>query len=171
MILLETILVATDFSQPSEVALAYGRELARTFHSRLVVAHVVENILARAYGGDGFVFSVPDVQWNLETSARHRVDALLDDEDRDILRAESVILVSNAPAAAIGEYAAANDIDLIVLGTQGRGAVAHLLTGSVAERVVRAAPCPVLTVRHPEREFVVEDGQPPVSPPVSPQES
>jgi nucleotide-binding universal stress UspA family protein len=48
-------------------------------------------------------------------------------------------------------------IDLIVTSTNGRGAVAHLLMGSVAERLVRTAPCPVLTVRHPEREFVTPD--------------
>jgi hypothetical protein len=48
---------------------------------------------------------------------------------------------------------------LIVLGTHGRRGVAHLLAGSVAERVVRAAPCPVLTVRHPEHEFVVSDSE------------
>ena len=61
------------------------------------------------------------------------------------------------PAHAITEYAKEAAVDLIVLGTHGRGAVAHLLMGSVAERVVRTAPCPVLTVRHPEHEFVLPD--------------
>jgi nucleotide-binding universal stress UspA family protein len=54
-------------------------------------------------------------------------------------------------------YAKENDVDLIIMGTHGRGAIAHLLMGSVAERVVRTAPCPVLTVRHPEHEFVLPD--------------
>jgi nucleotide-binding universal stress UspA family protein len=67
------------------------------------------------------------------------------------------VLASNAPATAIVEYANEEGVDLIVLGTHGRGAVAHLLVGSVAERVVRTAPCPVLTVRHPEHEFVVTE--------------
>ena len=58
---------------------------------------------------------------------------------------------------AIVEYARVEDIDLIVIGTHGRGALAHLVMGSVAERVVRFAPCPVLTVRHPEREFARPD--------------
>jgi nucleotide-binding universal stress UspA family protein len=66
-------------------------------------------------------------------------------------------LTSAAPALAIVEYASANGIDLIVVGTHGRRAVAHLLMGSVAERVVRTAPCPVLTVRHPEHEFIRPD--------------
>jgi uncharacterized protein YbjT (DUF2867 family) len=54
-------------------------------------------------------------------------------------------------------YAAQHRVDLIVLGTHGRGPLGHILLGSVAERVVRTAPCPVLTVRHPQREFVVEN--------------
>ena len=68
-----------------------------------------------------------------------------------------MLITSNSPALAIVDYARQERINLIVTGTHGRGAVAHLLMGSVAERVVRTAPCPVLTVRHPEQEFVVPD--------------
>ena len=56
----------------------------------------------------------------------------------------------------IVRYAKERDIDLIVMGTHGRGFMAHMLMGSVAEKVVRKAPCPVLTVRHPEHEFVLD---------------
>ena len=66
-------------------------------------------------------------------------------------------VTSGAPASAIVDYANEARIDLIIMGTHGRGTVAHMLMGSVAERVVRTAPCPVLTVRHPEREFVLPD--------------
>ena len=66
-------------------------------------------------------------------------------------------MTSNSPATEIVNYARRNGIDLIVMGTHGRGAIAHLLMGSVAERVVRTAPCPVLTVRNPERDFVRPD--------------
>jgi nucleotide-binding universal stress UspA family protein len=157
MILLKRVLVATDFSEPSDAALAYGREFARTFNAQLVVLNVTDNVMARAFAGDGYVFSDPALQQDIETAARKRLDALLSDEDREQLRAEAVVLASNTPPAAIVEYAAENNVDLIVMGTHGRGAVAHLLMGSVAERVVRTAPCPVLTVRHPEREFVRPD--------------
>jgi nucleotide-binding universal stress UspA family protein len=157
MILLKNILVATDFSEPSDAALAYGRELARTFSAQLVVLNVTDNIMARAYGGDGFVFSDPLLQQDVEAAARKQADALLSDEDRDQLRAKALVLTSNTPAFAIVDYARANNVDLIVMGTHGRGAVAQLLMGSVAERVVRTAPCPVLTVRHPEHEFVLPD--------------
>ena len=66
-------------------------------------------------------------------------------------------MTSNSPAIEIVDYARKNGIDLIVMGTHGRGAIAHFFMGSVAERVVRMAPCPVLTVRNSEREFVLPD--------------
>ena len=157
MIALKKILVATDFSQPSEAALAYGRELARTFGASLTVLHIVDNILTRAYGSDGFVLADPELQREIETSAQRQVDAVLFDEDRKMLGAVGLVITSNSPSAAIVTYARDASVDLIVMGTHGRGAIAQLLMGSVAERVVRIAPCPVLTVRHPEHEFVLPD--------------
>ena len=61
-----------------------------------------------------------------------------------------------SPNVEIVRYAREHQIDLIVLGTHGRGLIGHMLLGSVAERVVRTAPCPVLAVRHPQREFVAD---------------
>jgi nucleotide-binding universal stress UspA family protein len=103
------------------------------------------------------VFTDPDRQAAVEAAEATRVDALISDADRVGLRAQGVVVTSHVPAFAIVEYAKGHDVDLIVMGTHGRGAVAHLLMGSVAERVVRIAACPVLTVRHPEREFVLPD--------------
>jgi nucleotide-binding universal stress UspA family protein len=157
MIALKKVLVATDFSGPSEAALAYGRELARSFSAQLVVLHVVENTLIGAVAANGYVFTDPELQKTVEAAGQRRVEHLLGAKDRAGLRARAVIVTSNAPADAIVEYAKDSGINLIVLGTHGRGVMAHLLLGSVAERVVRIAPCPVLTVRHPEREFVLPD--------------
>jgi nucleotide-binding universal stress UspA family protein len=156
MIVLKSILVATDFSEPSDAALAYGRELARSFGAQLTVLHVVDNIVAFG-GGDGVVIVDPELQSQIEAGARQQLDSLIFDEDREQLRAKTVLLISNAPSQTITGYAKEANVDLIVMGTHGRGAVAHLLMGSVAERVVRTAPCPVLTVRHPEHEFVLPD--------------
>jgi nucleotide-binding universal stress UspA family protein len=82
---------------------------------------------------------------------------LLFDEDRQALGAVGLVITSTSPSAAIVTYAHDASVDLIVMGTHGRGAIAQLLMGSVAERVVRIAPCPVLTVRHPEHDFVLPD--------------
>jgi nucleotide-binding universal stress UspA family protein len=99
----------------------------------------------------------PDLQREVEDAARARLQELIADADPGAVPAEPVVVTSNAPALAIVGYAKEANVDLIVMGTHGRGAVAHLLVGSVAERVVRCAPCPVLTVRHPEHEFIVAD--------------
>ena len=162
MILLKTILVATDFSPASTAALTYGRELASNFGAQLIVAHVAGNLLTRPYaGGDGISFVDPGLQLALEAGAHDQLEAVISAEDRKERRARGIVLASNAPATAIVEYAESEGVDLMVLGTHGRGAVAHLLVGSVAERVVRTASCPVLTVRHPEREFVVAEPRAP----------
>jgi nucleotide-binding universal stress UspA family protein len=157
MITLKQILVATDFSEPSDAALAYGRELARTFDADLTVLHVAENLAARSFGADGIAFTSAELQADVEDMARSRVAALLVGDANLGIRSTGVVVTGNSPAATVTAYAEQQNIDLIVMGTHGRGAVAHLLMGSVAERVVRTAPCPVLTVRHPEHEFVLPD--------------
>ena len=157
MIALKNILVATDFSEPSDAALNYGKALARNFKATLHVLHIVGNVSSVVYGAEGYTASIPELQEELEEEARKQLDQLLVDNDAKPLPTRRVLITSNSPASAIVEYAGREHIDLIVTGTHGRGAVAHLLMGSVAERVVRTAPCPVLTVRHPEHEFIVPD--------------
>ena len=91
--------------------------------------------------------------------SRHRPSIVyqrLTDADRRDLDALAVVRISDAPADEIVGYARDEGMDLIVMGTHGRKAVAHLLLGSVAERVVRTAPCPVLTVRDPANVVPVE---------------
>jgi nucleotide-binding universal stress UspA family protein len=155
MIALKTILVATDFSVEAESALTYGRTLARTFDATLHLLHVADNIYLRL-GTDTFV-PPPELQADVEEAASQQLHALLIDNDPVPLRTRAVVVVASSPSLAITQYARKVDADLIVMGTHGRGAFAHLLMGSVAERVVRTAPCPVLTVRSPEREFVTPD--------------
>ncbi len=157
MISLKKIVVATDFGEAADAALSYGRELARSFNARLELVHVVENVLTRGFGAEGYVASYPELQEEVEEAAERQLASMLSDEDRQMLGAKAVLLKSNSPAFTIVGYAKEQDADLIIMGTHGRGAVAHLLMGSVAERVVRAASCPVLTVRHPEHEFVLPD--------------
>jgi len=157
MVILKRILVATDFGEAAEVALTYGRELARRFGARLEVLHVCDNAIARGFGVDGFTVDFSGLQREIEAAARRQLDALIDEKDRATLSARAILTVSSSPALAIVEYAKRSNADLILMGTRGRDGVAHLLMGSVAERVVRIAPCPVLTLHHPEREFVRPD--------------
>jgi nucleotide-binding universal stress UspA family protein len=157
MITLNKILVATDFSEPSEAALNYGRELASHFGTKLHVLHVTQNSYVNTFGAQNWVAIAPDLQQQIEEDARRRLTDLLIDSDKSDPETIPVILTASSPALAIIDYAKEHSIDLVVMGTHGRGAIAHLVMGSVAERVVRFAPCPVLTVRHPEHEFVRPD--------------
>jgi len=157
MIAIKKILVATDFGPASETALNYGRALARQFDASLHVIHVMPTVAVTAATEYGFAGIPIDYEAEIEETARKRTAELLTEEDRRLLAATSTMVRHNTPAAAIVEYAKANRVDLIVVGTHGRGAFAHLFMGSVAERVVRAAPCPVLAVQNPEHEFVLPD--------------
>lgn len=157
MIVIKNVLVATDFGPASEAALNYGRNIARQFDARLHVLHVTPNMYLTTASPYGYAVVPAGLQDEVEASSRQQTEALLTDEDWQTLRATAVTVTHATPAAAIVDYARAERIDLIVVGTHGRGAMAHLVMGSVAERVVRTAPCPVLTVRHPQHEFVVPD--------------
>ena len=148
MIVLKTVLVATDFSPPSDAALAYGRALARTFGASLHLLHVVENYFLRPTAAAPYM---------IQEARTRMLDEQLNDEDRQQLGARTTLEISDEPADAIAGYAKAQKIDLIVMGTHGRSGLERLLVGSVAEHVIRTAPCPVLTVRHPEHEFIVPD--------------
>ena len=157
MITLKNILVATDFGPASETALAYGRQFARAYGATLHVLHVVENVFTATFGVEGYVTNVAALQREVEEAARKRLDTTVTEDDRRELGARAVTLTSASPALAIVSYAKDAKVDLVIVGTHGRGAMAHLLMGSVAERVVRTSPCPVLTVRHPEHEFMLPD--------------
>jgi nucleotide-binding universal stress UspA family protein len=157
MIAIKNLLVATDFGPASETALRYGRALAAQFGARLHLFHATENIHLAASSAYGYTSLPFQVQQEIESAARKQTEALLTEADRQGLGAIAVTVTSNSPAVAIVQYARNNHIDLVLLGTHGRGALSHLFMGSVAERVVRTAPCPVLTVRDPQHDFVVPD--------------
>ena len=157
MLAIKNILVATDFSECSATALTYGRALAHQFGAKLHVLHAVETSGIDLAGADAYVATFPELSIAMEEEARQTLDALLTADDRVTIGAKAIVRTRETPARTIVEYANDEAIDLIVIGTHGRRGVSHLVMGSVAEKVVRTAPCPVLTVRHPEREFVTED--------------
>ena len=154
MLTLKTVLVPTDFSDASESALRYGKAMAEKFGASLHVVHVMEDLLAHAWAAEVYVASMPQLRDEIEKESRQRLGTLLTDGERTELRAETALLAGN-PFLEIVRYAKAHNIDLIVMGTHGRGPIAHMLLGSVAEKVVRKSPCPVLTVREAQHEFVM----------------
>jgi nucleotide-binding universal stress UspA family protein len=154
VIALKHILVPTDFSEPSEVAGRYAKALAETFGATLHLLHVLDESYLAWAASEGFASPLgADVRGEAEKGARDRLQRALTDAERDKFQARSVLRIGS-PFAEIIRYAREENVDLIVMGTHGRGLIAHMLLGSVAEKVVRKAPCPVLTVRHPEHEFV-----------------
>ena len=157
MLTLKQILVATDFSEPSDAALTYGRELASRFGAALHVLHVAQNVYMSTFGAESYAAIGPDLQRQIEEDARRHLDEVLVDSDKSGPVTVPAVLTASSPASAIVNYAKDHGIDLIVMGTHGRGAFGHLVMGNVAERVVRFARCPVLTVKHPEHEFVRPD--------------
>jgi nucleotide-binding universal stress UspA family protein len=156
MMTLKNVLVATDFSEPSDAAVMYGREFATRFGATLHILHVAPNVFA-ALGAENYAAVTPDLQQQVEDDAWRRLKALSVDSDNSGPTTWATVVTGNSPALAIVNFAKEHNIDLIVMGTHGRGAIAHVIMGNVAERVVRLAPCPVLTVRHRQHEFVRPD--------------
>jgi len=153
MIELKRILVPTDFSEPSAAAVKYAKAFAEAFGASLHVLHVLEDPFIFAPTSEGYA-APPEFYADMEKNARDRLGTVLSDADLKKLKTQ-LALKKGSPFVEIVRYAKSEDIDLIVMGTHGRGPIAHMLMGSVAERVVRKAPCPVLTVRNPEHEFVM----------------
>jgi nucleotide-binding universal stress UspA family protein len=143
MIALKRILVPHDFSETSVASVTYAVALARSFGAELAFLYVGDRTRADLEG------EIPMGSDGRVTEAvRQRLMKVLTPADQVALNPQFYVR-AGTPAAEVVNFARENDIDLIVMGTHGRGFVGHMLMGSVAETVVRTAPCPVLTVRTP----------------------
>ena len=145
MIALGHILVPTDFSEPADAALQYAHTLAHEFGSRVHLLHVVPEPYAYPWGTDISTFPLADLLTQSEAAARERLDQLAG-AIGDLPAGIDVNTAVGAPVERILDYVHEHQIDLIVMGTHGRGMVGHLLLGSVVERVIRRSTVPVLTV-------------------------
>lgn len=143
---IKTILVPTDFSEPSALALQAAKDLAVAFNASVHLLHVVQDPLSQAWALESYGAMPADLLKDLEAIARKDLEKALPEADRAACKA-TLATVVGSPFGQIVDYAKKHDVDLIAMGTHGRGALAHAILGSVAERVVRMAPCPVLTVR------------------------
>jgi nucleotide-binding universal stress UspA family protein len=145
------ILVPMDFSAPSDAALEQARSVATRFGASLHLLHVADDPYRVLYSAEVFVPDIEGLREEILKDVTGRLNDRLRPSDLTELHATAEAIIG-MPAASIVEYADGHDIDLIVMGTHGRGGMSHLLMGSVAERVVRTAACPVLTVRKAHTE-------------------
>ena len=128
------ILVPTDFSAPSNAALTLAKRMAA-------------DSMTTAAATVGVYAPTAELREKWLEGARALLSTQLTPEEQASFHSTEVVMFG-IPARTIVEHARENGIDLIVMGTHGRGGIEHILMGSVAERVVRSAACPVLTVRN-----------------------
>lgn len=141
------ILFPTDFSDYAEDALSYAVRLAKDFDAELHVLHVVSPLPALVCT-EGMPYNPADTEDSRIADAERAVGRLVGTV-KDLGVTVRSRVCTGVPFHEILEYARGQDIDLIVMATHGRTGLAHALLGSVTEKIVRTAPCPVFTVRHP----------------------
>lgn len=149
-ITLKHILCPTDFSECAQHALNYATAFAELYGAELHLLHVMETPV---YSSMDYPIS-PEISESINEVRREKLEQTLEEVRRRHLEVRGRI-IEGAPFYEIISYAKECGIDLIVIGTHGRTGLAHMLIGSVAEKVVRKSPCPVLTVKHPEHEFIM----------------
>ncbi len=150
MIQLKKILYPTDFSPSAEQALPYALFLARQFQAELHMLHAIVLFEEDPYNPAYHFPDKEELYRKLSQLAQERMHSLLDGRDMTGIVLKQVERRGISASEVILDYAAEEDIDLIVMGTHGRRGLKHLLLGSVAEEVVRRAPCPVMTIRYQE---------------------
>ena len=150
MINLKSILLPTDFSEPSLQATKYAVAMARQFGSTLHLLHVIEDPVVYLPMFESY--PLPSRE-QFETYAQDRLENWIVEDDQGDLEIECH-WAHGKPFIEIVNFASRWNIDLIVMGTHGRGLAAHLLMGGSAEKVIRKASCAVLTVRPEGHQFI-----------------
>jgi len=149
MLPFKKILCPTDFSEPSYEALERANELALHFSAELTVVHVINPIHVIPTPGDPRYFA--SYEQNMKALARERLDEVVTLKVPKGVKS-CALVAHGSPAEEIVRIAADEDADIIVIGSHGLTGWRHIVFGSVAERVVRLAPCAVLTIRAPKKE-------------------
>jgi len=149
--MISKILAPIDFSDYSKNALKYAAEFALNFKAKIFLIYVIEPVIYPADFSIGQV-TIPTPDVDMHSRAQSELDSLAKSFIESSIEVETMIK-SGKPFVEIIETASEKDIDLIIIATHGHTGVEHLLFGSTAEKVVRKAPCPVLTVREPVKGF------------------
>ena len=147
MITVQRILFPTDFSEPSLHALPHALEFARLFKAKLHVLHVVDEAFQYWLAAGPNALPVGPSQDEMMAASMRRMEDFIAHHVQPHCTNFQTSVRNGRPFVEIVHYAEVERVDLIVMGTHGRGGLAHALMGSVAEKVVRKAHCPVLTIR------------------------
>ncbi|MCF7808963.1 MAG: universal stress protein [Candidatus Marinimicrobia bacterium] len=147
----EKILVPTDFSESARYALPFAVDLAKKYGAKIHLLHVVEPIAVPVDFAWG-TYSYPDIEKQLSGYVENTLDTIVKEDIPKDLTVQQSILHGKSWREII-TFAKENELDLIVMATHGLSGFSHALYGSTAEKVIRKAPCPVLTIRHPEVKF------------------
>ena len=158
---LTRILAPTDFSKHSGFALEWAAYLAQCMKADLLLLHVLteeEGKIVEEVIGEGAVVQIPrGIRQNVVEERQKRLtdqyEIVVSREIKAALKVEQTVKIG-VPFLEIVRVAKERDVDLIVLGTHGRTGLSHALIGSVAEKVVHHAHCPVLSIKHPQYKFI-----------------
>lgn len=149
MLQLKNMLIPTDFSESAMSATQHALALARPFGARVHLLYVIDEPSFQIHGFGGYIPGREEFEAYGDAGLRHWIE-IEDEAGLEIVRAKEF----GRTSAKIVEYAREQDIDIIVMGTNGRSPIMRGLLGSVAERVMRHAPCPVLTIHPDARRFI-----------------
>ena len=148
---IKTILFPTDFSNGARAAMDHAISLAKDYQAKLILLYVIQDIsIAEWYIPS--TISAGELIEDMQKSAWQEMDKWIDEVSKQVKDVEKMV-VRGVPFVEIIQTAKERNADLIVIGTHGRTGIDHMLFGSTAEKVVRKAACPVLTVRIAGKEF------------------
>jgi len=145
------VLVPIDFSDYSKSSLKYAVNFAKHFNASLILVYVIEPVIYPPDFSMGQI-AIPTPGLEMDKRAAEELDKLAEKEIPSNLSVRKIIKTGK-PFVEIIETAAEEDVDIIIIATHGHSGVEHILFGSTAEKVVRKAPCPVLTLREPAKGF------------------
>jgi nucleotide-binding universal stress UspA family protein len=152
---LDRILVPIDFSEHSKHALRYAKQIAASYDARLQLLHVVESVIHPSFYALEKLHS-SELMWAVKPRAKQALERFLEETEGPELTAE-VFVIEGRAASDITECARELESNLIVIATHGLTGIEHLLMGSVTEKVVRSAPCPVFTVTVYGKNLIWDD--------------
>jgi len=147
------ILIPTDFSATSRHAFSYAVDLNRLFRARLYLVHVLQDFTEFSeYNLSPTI--LPQLYLEFEQNATTKLEEMVNLNVPEDMHCDTYIL-HGIPFYELMQFARAEQIDLIVVGSHGRTGLKHVLFGHTAEKVVKKSPCPVLSIRHPDTEFTM----------------